>query len=300
MLFIGLFYIFLPSFLIAVLVFNREPDKFNWLLSVLVKGLAVLFIWTIARWELVGIYLRPIFPILFLVACFISYKRVRKPDPAPKKIVVRFNIGLNLVLVVFLGIFCWLALKGHRVPDNTIELASPLRDGKFVVLHGGSGKWVNGHFFVRPQNYAIDVVGLNGFGMRAPSIAGGANLNDYVIFGESVYSPVNGKVILVVDGFDDLIPPKADTDNLAGNHVLIESEGNEILLAHLKKDSITVKAGDSVNTNTILGQVGNTGYTSEPHLHMHVEQGGEPNMILNGKAVPFKIGGQFLIRGDVF
>jgi len=289
MLFIGLFYILCPSFLIAVLVFNRQPDKFNWLLSVLVIGLSVLFIWTIARWEMVGIYLRPIFPILFLVACFISYKRIRRPDSPPKKIVVRFNIGLNLVLIVFMGVFCWLALGGYRAPDNTIELASPLRGGKYIVLHGGSRKMVNGHFHVNPQNYAIDVVGLNGFGMRSPSIAGGSNLNDYVIFGESV----------VVDDFDDLIPPKVDRDNLAGNHVLIESDGNEILLAHLKKDSITVKAGDSVNTNTIIGQVGNTGNTSEPHLHMHVERGGDPDTILNGKAVPFKIGGRFLVRGDL-
>ena len=86
---------------------------------------------------------------------------------------------------------------------------------------------------------------------------------------------------------------------MAGNHILIESNGVEILLAHFKKGSIKVKVGEIVTTNTILGQVGNTGNTSEPHLHIHVENGGEPNTILNGKAVPFTINKQFLVRNDV-
>jgi murein DD-endopeptidase MepM/ murein hydrolase activator NlpD len=70
-------------------------------------------------------------------------------------------------------------------------------------------------------------------------------------------------------------------------------------LAHLKKGSIKVNVGDVVNTNTLIGQVGNTGNTSEPHLHLHVEKGGAKNTILNGKAVPFTINNQFLVRGDI-
>ncbi len=54
-----------------------------------------------------------------------------------------------------------------------------------------------------------------------------------------------------------------------------------------------------MTTNTLLGQVGNTGNTSEPHLHLHVEKGGETNTILNGVAVPFTINEQYLVRGDV-
>jgi murein DD-endopeptidase MepM/ murein hydrolase activator NlpD len=80
---------------------------------------------------------------------------------------------------------------------------------------------------------------------------------------------------------------------------LIESEGIEILLAHLKRGSIKVNVGDTVNTNTLIGQVGNTGNTSEPHLHMHVERGGAMKTILNGTSVPFTINKQFLVRGDI-
>ena len=135
--------------------------------------------------------------------------------------------------------------------------------------------------------------------MRAHSIAGGANLDDYVIYGEPIYSPVNGTVVIVVDNYDDQNPPKTDVENLAGNHILIESNGNEILLAHLKKGSILVKEGALVTTNSILGQVGNTGNTSEPHLHIHVERGGDPKKILNGTPVPFTMNNKFLVRGDI-
>ncbi len=79
----------------------------------------------------------------------------------------------------------------------------------------------------------------------------------------------------------------------------ISFSGKEVLLAHFKKGSIKVNVGDLVDTNTLLGNVGNTGNTSEPHLHMHIEQGGTPSTILNGKAVPFTINGKFLVRGSI-
>ena len=105
--------------------------------------------------------------------------------------------------------------------------------------------------------------------------------------------------MIAVDKYDDQIPPKTDVENIAGNHILIESNGIEILLAHFKKGSIAVKKGDIVTTNSFLGQIGNTGNTSEPHLHIHAETGGDPNTILNGKAVPFTINEQYLVRGNI-
>jgi len=180
-----------------------------------------------------------------------------------------------------------------------INLASPFHSGRQIVLHGGASPFTNGHFHVKPQNHALDIVGLNILGMRASSIDGGSDLDNYVIYGEAIYSPCSGTIVNVVDEYDDQIPPKTDTEHPAGNHILIEREGVEVLLAHLKKGSIKVNVGDPVNTNTLLAQVGNSGNTSEPHLHMHVEKGGELYTILNGNAVPFTINEQFLVRGDV-
>lgn len=61
---------------------------------------------------------------------------------------------------------------------------------------------------------------------------------------------------------------------------------------------LVVNVGDIVTTNTLVGKVGNTGNTSEPHLHMHIEKDGEPNTALDGTAVAFTINSRFLVRGD--
>jgi len=298
MLLIGLFYIFFPLVMIAMLLFKRQPNLLMWILTVLVSGLSILFIWTIARWEIISIYFRPIIPLLFVIAVYISFKKIRKPTKPTSKASKIIMIVINIFIIVFMGTMSFLALRGYRTPANTVEISSPFKEGKQIVLHGGSRPMVNAHFHVNPQNYAVDIVGLNSFGMRANSISGGNILTDYVIYDMPVYSPVNGKVMVVVDGLEDLIPPNTDAKNIAGNHVLIKFEEKELLLAHLKNGSIKVKVGDIVDTNTLIGNVGNTGNTSEPHLHLHIETGGEPNTILNGTSVPFKINHQFLIRGD--
>jgi murein DD-endopeptidase MepM/ murein hydrolase activator NlpD len=43
-----------------------------------------------------------------------------------------------------------------------------------------------------------------------------------------------------------------------------------VFYAHLQKNSIKVRPGDSVKKGAVLGKLGNTGNTSAPHLHFHV------------------------------
>jgi hypothetical protein len=298
MLLIGLFYLVVPLFLIGVIAFLRQPNRWMWALTICSFGSVVAYLWATSRWEIMSIYFRPIIPILFLIAGAISFMRIRKTDAAPGKFARIANIGINLVLIVLFSGFNWFTYRGYASPDGVIELTSPLRNHKYVVLHGGASPFTNGHFHVRPQNYAGDIVGLNSFGMRSSSPAGGSELREYEIFGDSLFSPCVGEVLVVVDGLEDLVPPKTDRNNLAGNHVLIDCKETEVLLAHLKKGSVAVEVGQQVDTKSFLGQVGNTGNTSEPHLHMHAEQGGDPATILNGKAVPFTINNRFLVRGN--
>jgi len=297
MLFIGLFYIGLPTFLLLVLAFKSQPTKLLWGLTVMLAMVSILFLWTIARWEIVSIYFRPVFPVLLIIAAAYSYKKI-DAEKMPTKGIYKMTIILNAVVIFMMTTFCFLALRGYRVPLNTVALQSPLRDGDFIVLHGGSRPMINAHFHVNPQNYAVDIVALDQWGRRANSIAGGENLHDYHIYGLNVYSPCNGKVLIAVNQFDDRTPPTVDTKNIAGNHVLIQCGENELLLAHLQKDSISVQVGDNVDNNSVIGKVGNTGNSSEPHLHMHLERGGEENTILNGKGIPFTIHNKFLLRGD--
>ena len=296
---LGLFYVIVPLLLIGLIAVKRAPNILLWMVTIVSFGSVIVYMWASARWEIVSIYFRSIFLVAFVVAALFSYTRIKKPETPPKKIVTVFSVGLHLLLIVFFSGLNWFSFRGYLTPENSIDVVSPFRSGKQIVLHGGASPFINGHFHVKPQNYALDIVGLNTVGMRASSISGGSNLDDYVIYGASVYSPINGIITVVVDEYDDLTPPNTDTEHLAGNHVLIKGEGVEVLLAHLKKGSVSVKVGTMVTTNTLIGNVGNTGNTSEPHLHMHIEKDGEPNTVLDGNAVAFTINNRFLVRGDI-
>ncbi len=299
MLLTGLFYIIIPLFFIGMVARSRQPSILLWAVTILAFGLVIANMWATARWDIVGIYLRNVFLILYLIACVVGYRRIKKPIKSQNKIAVVLNISVNVLLIVFMSGLNWFAFRGYLVPEDAIDLMSPLRNKQYIVLHGGASPFINAHFHVRPQNYALDIVGLNNLGMRASSFAGGSSLENYDIYGDTVFSPCAGTVVIAVDEYDDLIPPNTDIEHLAGNHILIECNGVEIVLAHFKKGSIVVSEGDSVTSDSVLGQVGNTGNTSEPHLHMHVESGGEPKTILDGEAVPFTINNQFLVRGSV-
>jgi len=296
---IGLFQVLVPLLLIGVLAIHRKPNRLMWMLNTVAFGMVIGFMWVSTRWDISSIYLRTLFPILFLVASIISYRRIRAPKSPLSKMQTLIGIVANGLLIVLMAGFNWFSFQGYSVPDGTVDLSSPLRGARYVVLHGGASPFTNGHFRVRPQNYALDILGLNVLGMRADIFGDRSDLESYSIFGAELYSPCTGSIAVAMDDYEDLIPPATDPEHPAGNHVLVECEGVEVLLAHMKQGSLRVEVGDSVTVETVLGQVGNTGNTSEPHLHIHAEQGGEPGVILDGKAVPITIDGRFLVRGDI-
>lgn len=67
--------------------------------------------------------------------------------------------------------------------------------------------------------------------------------------------------------------------SLAGNYVIIRHEGGEYsLLAHLRRGSVRVRPGDRVRQGQVMGECGNSGSSSEPHLHFQVQD--HPNFLL--------------------
>ena len=95
------------------------------------------------------------------------------------------------------------------------------------------------------------------------------DLKQYATFGQSLFSPVNGIVIAVENSLADQLIGETDAVNLAGNHVVIETpEKKFVLLAHLQNGSVLVEVGDTVETGQRIASFGNSGNTSQPHLHI--------------------------------
>lgn len=282
----------------AVIAIQRQSSRLRWLVTCVAFGMVIAYLLLSARWDISSVYLRIVIPLAFVAAAVVGYKRVRKTE-AGSKVQAAVYWLVSLGLIVAMSGFLWFSLRGLLLPGPAFDLRPPLKDS-FIVLNGGNSPFTNAHFRVRPQAFALDIVGINAVGNRAALFGSSRNLQSYVIYGSPVIGPCDGRISAVVNDRPDLIPPSRDTEHPAGNHVLIECEGVEILLAHMQQGSVAVAINDTVTTGTLLGKVGNSGNTTEPHLHIHAEHLGEPGVILDGRSVPITIDGRFLVRNSIF
>ncbi len=285
-----------PTALLLAIGLQRSANLFRFVMATLAFALGIGFIWLAMPWDVVSVYWRMAVPVLLVLAVISGFRRIGTHRSEMPRWQVVMNLLINLALIAFFGLANLGAIAGYSRPAGAIELASPLPVGQFVVGQGGASPLVNGHFRVAPQNYALDIVGVNRWGARFRPFADREVLENYAIFGAPVHAPCAGEVLAAVDGFEDLVPPATDRVNLAGNHVVIACHGAEIVLAHLQKGSVAVAVGQQVATGDPLGRVGNSGNTSEPHLHLHAETGGEAGVILDGEAVPMLVDGRWLAR----
>ena len=118
-----------------------------------------------------------------------------------------------------------------------------------------------------------------------------ADLKNYAIFDTEVVSPCGGRVMSVIDGLPDQPRGLFDDKNSLGNQVVIQCGNVDVTLAQLRPHSLRVHLGSNVAVGTPIARAGNSGMTTEPHLHIHAERYGEP--------VPITIGGRWLVRNSV-
>jgi len=84
------------------------------------------------------------------------------------------------------------------------------------------------------------------------------------------YAPGSGIIVKVKNDFPENKP--GDMPKTSGNHVIIDHENGEFsVLSHFKKGSIIVKEKDNVQIGQFLGLCGNSGHSSEAHLHYHLQ-----------------------------
>jgi murein DD-endopeptidase MepM/ murein hydrolase activator NlpD len=98
-------------------------------------------------------------------------------------------------------------------------------------------------------------------------------LANYYVYGRTVRAPAAGTVRSESNAMPDSpIGTTRAVSNSCGNHVVIEVAPDEFLfLCHLQPGSIAVRAGDRVGARQPVGRVGNSGKSTEPHLHLHLQ-----------------------------
>lgn len=141
---------------------------------------------------------------------------------------------------------------------------------EWFVLWGGKTEELNYHVSSRAQRNALDLLIRHPFSQQSYQGTGAEN-SDYYAYGRAVLAPVQGVVVQVADGVADNVPGKMSPGELTGNTIVIRVAENEyLLLAHLKKSSISVEVGDTVSVGQPVARVGNSGNSSEPHLHIQM------------------------------
>jgi hypothetical protein len=217
-----------------------------------------------------------------------------EPDPrfnTPGKVsAMLFNHGvskllclLNPLLVTqsFLQMagILWEKVSGRPVLDaerykQKVDYILPVT-GEWRVFNGGITRETSHSWSIPSQRFAYDLVKP---GQNGRSFAGdGRKLGDYFCFDAPIFASADGVVARARDGIRDA--PGVGTfwmdwltRSIAGNSVLIKhADGEYCLLAHLKRGSVRVKAGQTVRQGEEIGRCGHSGNSTEPHLHFQFQ-----------------------------
>ncbi len=130
----------------------------------------------------------------------------------------------------------------------------------------------------------------------------GTHCSDYYCYGLPILAPGDGVIVSLLDGLPDNVPGKTNpADHAGGNHVCIDhGNGEYSMLCHMQPGSLKVKQGQRVKAGQPIGLCGNSGNTSNPHLHYHLQT---TAVFFKGEGLPaqfqrFRADGQRVARGE--
>jgi murein DD-endopeptidase MepM/ murein hydrolase activator NlpD len=142
--------------------------------------------------------------------------------------------------------------------------------GEWYVFWGGDNEKVNYHASVPGQRRAADIIikGADGLSHKGT----GRRNEDYFVYGKQILAAAPGTVVTAIDGVPDNEPGSMNPLCAVGNCLIIDQGSHEYAVyAHLKPGSLGVHRGDKVRKGQVLALCGNSGNSSEPHLHFHLQ-----------------------------
>ena len=293
--------ILLPARSIGLYVFQ--------LLAVLacLAGLTSTAIWAFPPWWVPYVFLAVAFlAVLFHIKNMRGFKFEKRP--------MNWGSRLLFAIVFTLGAFgayiTYYATNGRYPPADValVDVAAPFPAGTYLVAHGGSTETINAHMKTldptiekykawRGASYALDVIRISSIGLRSPGIQP-IDPASYLTFGTPLLAPCNGSVASAHDGMPDMNVPIMDKSSFPGNHVIVDCSGFYVFMAHLRKGSVLVNVGQKLTLGEKIAELGNSGNTTEPHLHIHAQRDLPADQPWGGEPLALTINGKFYIRND--
>lgn len=191
--------------------------------------------------------------------------------------------------------------------DDPFDLAYPFT-GRWLVQNSPADRVPSHGTELFASAYAIDFVPVAANGRTAPvtrsALIGTEPPERFPGFGRDILAPVDGVVVVAYGSESDHAAYRglrslgyaatqgrratAGWRALAGNHVLIESRGTFVALCHLQQNSVQVRAGQTMTVGDPIGRCGNSGNSTEPHVHI---QAGDSADFDRAEAVPITFAG---------
>ena len=190
-------------------------------------------------------------------------------------------------------------LEGAAVPvaADAVVIGPPLRGGVWLTANGPANETGHRRSLIPvggtaaiAQRFAIDYVKVAD---DNKTFTGDQLKNEsYYAEGVDALAVANGTVVAVKDSIPENVPGITSRavpitlETVGGNHVIIDIGGGKYAFyAHLKPGSLRVKVGDRVTRGQVVGLVGNSGNSTEPHLHFHISDANSP---LGSEGVPYR------------
>ena len=154
-------------------------------------------------------------------------------------------------------------------------------DDEWFVFWGGTTLEENYHVAIDNQKYAYDLLVMK----EGKTFDGDPKKNQsYYAYGKLIKAPCNARVVSVIEGVADNTPGEQNTNDVTGNTVILQTDNDEFLLfAHLKEDSIRVQQGQDIYSGDVIGECGNSGNSTEPHLHLSLQNTADFPITTGGK-----------------
>jgi hypothetical protein len=178
-----------------------------------------------------------------------------------------------------------------RVRAEPVPVLPPVR-GSWRAVNSPSTRVPSHGIHAYGQTYAIDLVRAGGPGLSWRPLA--RRPSDFPGFGQPVLAAEAGRVVRVRQGQRDhwsrtsvpgliyvlvesMLRELLGPGRVLGNHIVVDQgDGRYAVYAHLQRRSVTVRPGDRVTAGQQIARCGNSGNSTEPHLHFQIMDGPRP------------------------
>lgn len=299
-----------PLLLISCLAFFPLRDRAAFWIQASATATMLIAIALVGFWTVIPWWAPYVYGVLFVLALAVSLRRAPARGDAPHTGLAIWAAGIFFLCIGGFGLYqAGTALYGRIPPSHDmVDLAFPFQAGTYLVANGGASTNINSHVRTldttvpryrawRGQSYGVDIVQLDRAGFRADGLLPPAP-EAYRIYGAQVFAPCSGTAISVTEGVPDMQVPRTDRAHMLGNAVILRCAQADVVLAHLRPGSIRVIEGSRVDVGALIGEVGNTGNSDEPHLHIHAQTPGSAHQPISGEPLPMRLGGAYLVRSD--